>query len=328
MDMTMRKIIIFLLLLLAGCNLSGITGKSPSAGPPSHVPQEQRWGINRLVLADQHVELIYSSANEISFLHLSNSGDRFVFTQKVEDDIAPREEIFTLNSDGSELQQLTDDASRNLYPVWSPDDTRIAFLSQRSDSLGIFVMNADGSQVEELYDSEVHDADIDWVGDWIAFTRDSQIWIMQSDGSGARALTDPPRAGIWGDANLPFGDYDPRISPDGKRVVFERLLNDQSSNGNYDLFLIDVQTGEESPLTRSGYSQGLPGWSHSGQQLVYTIAAVDDEGRYDLYVMNADGSDNHSITPDYFPSQFLCNWAEFSKDDESIYFVGEWWLDE
>ncbi|MCJ7832385.1 MAG: hypothetical protein MUP92_02940 [Actinobacteria bacterium] len=38
---------------------------------------------------------------------------------------------------------------------------------------------------------------------------------MDSDGSDARPITDPPRVGEWGNAVLPFGDYDPRISPDG-----------------------------------------------------------------------------------------------------------------
>jgi Tol biopolymer transport system component len=328
MNRTMQKTFLFLLLLLVGCNPSGITGKSLSATQLLSVPHEQRWGLYQLDLADQHIQLIYSSANEISFLHLSNRGDRFVFTQKVGDEATPREQIFTLNADGSDLQQLTGDPYRNLYPVWSPDDTLIAFLSQHSNTLGVFVMNSDGSQINELYDSEVHDADIDWVGDWIAFTRDSQIWIMQSDGSDAKALTNPTRVGEWGGANLPFGDYDPRISPDGKKIVFERLLDDQSSNGNYDLFVIDRQTGEETRLTSTGYSQGLPSWSHSGQQLVYTVAAIDEDGKYDLYVMNADGSSNHNVTPEYFPSEFLCNWAIFSRDDESIFFVGEWWQNE
>jgi len=279
-------------------------------------------------LATQNVYLLYSSSSEISFLHLSKDGDRFVFSKKISADVNAQEEIFSLDADGSHLQQLTSDPYRNLYPVWSPHDTQLAFLSQRSDTLGIFLMNADGSRIKELYDSEFQDADIDWVGDRITFTRNSQIWTMQSDRSGARSLTKPPRGGEWGTANLPFGDYDPRISPDGAKVVFERLLDDRSPNGNYDLFSIALQTGEETQLTGSGYSQGLASWSHSGRQLVYIVAAIDSNGVYDTYMMDVDGSVRQNITPDYFPPQFLCQWVVFSSDDSAVFFIGEWWVND
>ncbi|MGQ9834220.1 MAG: hypothetical protein ACUVRJ_10585, partial [Candidatus Villigracilaceae bacterium] len=47
--------------------------------------------------------------------------------------------------------------------------------------------------------------------------------------------------------------------------------------------------------------------------------------RYDMYIMNASGTDNHNITPEYFPAEFLVHNAAFSKDDSKIYFIGEWW---
>jgi TolB protein len=127
---------------------------------------------------------------------------------------------------------------------------------------------------------------------------------------------------------LPFGDYDPRLSPDGSQVVFERLWDDQSPHGNYDLFLLDLASGQETRLTTTGYSQGLASWSHSGQQVVYIVAAIGLEGQYDLYLMNADGTENRNITPAYFPPEFLCHSVEFSSDDSALFFVGEWWQEE
>jgi hypothetical protein len=76
-------------------------------------------------------------------------------------------------------------------------------------------MNVDGSGTQPLYDSSSHEADIDWLGDQIAFTKDSSIWIIQAYGTNIRQVTHPPRAGEWGNTILPFGDYDPQISPDG-----------------------------------------------------------------------------------------------------------------
>jgi len=236
-----------------------------------------------------------------------------------------REEIFTIGAQGQDLRRITDNELWDLYPSWSPDGSRIAFLSQRSDSLGIYVMQADGSQVKLLYDSSSHEADIDWVGEQIAFTKDSRIWLMQSDGRGARQVSHPPNAGVWGRVNLPFGDYDPRISPDGARVAFERLVDDRSPHRNYDFFKLELANANETRLTHTGYAQGLASWSSDGERILYIVAAIEEAGMYDLYVMNADGSDNQDVTPGYFPDQFLCHGAVFGKEDTSIYFVGEWW---
>ena len=323
----MRKLYVpIILLLLVGCAASEAITSSPTR--MRAVPQEERWGIYRLDLDSLEIELLFRAPTKLSYLRLNNAGDRFVFSQKVGGDANEHEEIWSLGTDGRDLVRLTDNDLWDLYPVWSPDDAAIAFLSHRKSSLGIFAMGADGSHPRELYDSDSHEADLDWVGDLIAFTKDSRIWTIRSDGKEVRPLTDPPRAGEWGAANLPFGDYDPRISPDGSKVVFERLLGDGSPHGNYDIFSADLETAQETRLTHFGYSQGLASWSHSGEQLVYIVAAIDNVGQYDVYLMNADGTDNRNITPAYFPSHFLCHWAVFSRDDSSLFLIGEWWSEE
>ena len=326
-----------LLLLVIACSSSQIAAQNtpPIGGqqadsPASReaVPREDRWGIYRLDLDTQTVALVYSSPHEIAGLRLNGSGDRFVFSQKADGRSDSTEEIYTLSADGADLRRITTNDFWDLYPVWSPDGSSVAFLSQRASSLGIYVMNADGDDVGVLLDSSSHEADIDWRGEQIVFTRDNSVWIMQSDGTGVRQLTNPPRAGEWGNANLPFGDYDPRLSPDGTRVVFERLVDDQSAHGNYDLFLLDAAGSEEVRLTRSGYSQGLASWSNSGEQIVYIVAAIGEAGQFDLFMTSVDGSGTRDITPTYFPSQFLCHSVVFSEEDTSLYFVGEWWASE
>jgi len=337
--MTPRAYLLAATVFLAACSGLGAVATAPPQSAPHSpdtqgtagsqgglsVPRGDRWGIYRLALHTEAVELLYSSPTRVSYLRLNSAGNRLVFSGTVDGDANEQEEIFSIGVDGHDLRRLTDNVYWDLYPVWSPDATSIAFLSWRGDSLGIFTMKSEGGDPEELLDSPSHEADIDWVDDVIVFTRESRIWAMRPDGSDARRLTDPPRAGEWGVANLPFGDYDPRVSPDGSKVVFERLLADESPHGNYDIFVVDIASLEESRLTATGYSQGLPSWSHSGQQLVYIVSAIDDVGQYDLYVMSADGTESRNVTPGYFPPQFLCHWAVFSADDTALYFIGEWW---
>ena len=186
-------------------------------------------------------------------------------------------------------------------------------------------MDVDGSNIEKLFDSGFHDADIHWETDKIVFTSNSSIWMMNEDGTEPIQITHPPKQGQWGNANLPFGDYDPRLSPDGQKIVFSRLENDSSSHGNYNFFIINIDGSGETRLTNTGYSQGLSSWSYLGNKIVFIVAAIDDLGKYDIYSMNSDGTNNRDITPDYFPNDFLCRSAVFSNDDSVIYFIGEWW---
>jgi Tol biopolymer transport system component len=290
----------------------------------SYVPYLQEWGIFELDLESNVTHLVYSSSIEITSINLSPEGTMFAFSMNLGEgyDYA---EIFTLNTDGTGLTQLTDNDYWNVYPVWSPDGSELAFLSWRDATLDIWKMNPDGGDQKLLYDSGGHDADIDWWGDLITFTRDSQIWVMNSDGSEPHRLTDPPRAGEWGDAVLSFGDYDPRISPDGSMVVFERMVDDSSPHGNYDLYLVGIDGSGEHAITDLGWTQGIARWSINGDNLIYLVSAVGLDGKYDAYMINVDGSGMTDLTGELYSPGFLVHSPIYSGDDSSIYFVGQWW---
>jgi Tol biopolymer transport system component len=300
------------------------------------VPHEDTWGIYVLDLKTKKTELIYSSADRISRIRLNNAGDRLVFSQQIDRNgiecaaggsvINVCEEICGISVDGEDYRRLTDNEFFDLIPCWSSDDSQIVFLSFR-ETMDIFIMDADGGNIREFYDSGGHDSDLHCSGGRMAFTRDSQIWIMDEDGANLAQVTEFPRAGEWGNAVLPFGDYDPYLSPDGNRIVFERLVDDETTHGNYNIYVINVDGSGETALTDMGYTQGLPVWSHSGEQIVYMVSAIGNDGKYDLYIMNSDGSENRNITPDYFPADFLCHDPIFSEDDTKIFFVGEWYQD-
>jgi hypothetical protein len=332
-----KKIVILsIVCLVATLVFATIIIKNASFLPGDReVPHESKWGIYILDLETEKTELVYSSANKISRIRLNNAGDQLVFYQQignssecvVEDSpINVCEEICSIRVDGENYRRLTDNDQWDLVPCWSDDDSQIAFLSFR-ETLDIFMMDVDGSNIREVYDSGFHDSDLHYSNGKIAFTRNSQIWIIDEDGTNPAQVTDPPRAGEWGNAVLPFGDYDPNLSPDGNSIVFERLVNDETSHGNYNIYVINVDGSGETTITDTGYTQGLPVWSHSGEQIVYLLGAIGNEGKYDIYLMTSDGSENRNITPEYFPTDVLCHDPIFSKDDSKIFFIGEWYSD-
>jgi Tol biopolymer transport system component len=310
---------LLLLLLLVGCSQTTTNNSATQT-----VPHQGAWGIYALTLSSEDVELIWSTSEAISFLTINKAGDKFAFSMRTGTNDASSE-IFIINVSGTGLTRLTDNNDWDLYPAFSADDSQLAFLRMNT-TLDIYKMNADGSNQQLLYDSGSHEADIDWgSNDRIAFTRDSRIWTMNSSGGDVQQVTDPPNAGVWGNANLPFGDYDPKFCRSSNRIAFERLDDDTSVHGNYNLYVVYVPTGATTQLTTNGYSQGLVDWSESATQLVYLVSAINDAGKYDMYIINADGTNNRNITPDYFPDNFLCHMAMFSEDDSKIYFTGQWY---
>jgi Tol biopolymer transport system component len=324
-----RYIMLVSIILLTMCWTvsSGCTNPVSKTTQSNTVPHDGDWGIYRLDLNNLKTSLVYSTSSELqsSALRLNSTGDRLVFAQKANGTDDTSLEIYTVEVDGNNIKRLTNNADWDLYPVWSPDCRQIAFLSKREKDLDIYIMDSDGTNERKLYDSGYNDADIDWAGSSIVFTSQFAVWRMNTDGTQATQLTDPAGRGEWGKANLPKGDYDPRISHDGKKVVFERLEDANVTNGGYNLFMVNTDRSEEKRLTENGYSQGLASWSHSGAKIVYIIAAINGEGKYDIYTMNADGTNNRNITPAYFPIDFLCYTPIFSADDSNIFFIGRWW---
>ncbi len=292
----------------------------------STVPHEGKYGIYTLDLATGKVTLVDSTNNEIytSALRLNAVGNVFTFAQKIDGSNDSNTEIFTIDVDGKNLRRLTSNSFWDLYPVWSPDGGQLGFLSKRDRDLDLYVMKEDGKDQRKLYDSGSHDADIDWAGDTIVFTSGFCIWRIKDDGTSPKQVTNLSNAGQWGSANVPIGDYDPRLRSDGAKIVFERLEDPNSLHGNYNLFVVNVDGAGETRLTDTGYTQGLANWSHDGKKIAYVVAAIGNEGKYDMYIVNADGTGNHNATPDYFPANLLCYSPVFSKDDSRIYFIGQW----
>jgi TolB protein len=76
--------------------------------------------------------------SKIAFMSFNRSGNNW--------------EIWTMNPDGTNLQQLTENNNADGLPTWSPDGQSIAFVSDRGGAWAVWVMNADGSNQRKLFD--------------------------------------------------------------------------------------------------------------------------------------------------------------------------------
>jgi Tol biopolymer transport system component len=304
-------------------------GLRSGAGAGQEGPHSAQWGIYSLDLTTQETRLVYGSSEEIngSALRLNAAGDTLAFASKPSGSGDTAYEIATVKADGTGLAKLTRNSVMDVYPAWSPDGSRLAYLSMPGPTMQIHLVNSDGSNERLLYDPGAggQAGDPHWVGSTIAFTQASSIWTMTADGKNPTQITHPPNAGKWGSAPLPAGDYDPRLSPDGRAIVFERMVDTASQNGGYDLFVVNADGSGETRLTDTAWAQGLATYSNAGSRILWVVAAIEGLGKYRLYMMDANGGNGRDVTPSYYPPSFLCHAAVFAKDDKSIYFVGQWW---
>jgi len=182
---------------------------------------------------------------------------------------------------GPGIRLLTPDLGLHVQPSWSPDGTRLVFCSaplpRGSEPLDIYTMDTQGENLVRLTDNSYWDTAPAWSpkGDRIAFAslRDGTfaIYTMNPDGSDVVRLVEGGHP-VW--------------SPDGEKIAFVAGDEDKA-----EIFV--WEQGRVTQLTSNKYYDAHPCWSPDGRQIVFTSKR---EGWYQLYVMNADGSEQRPLT--------------------------------
>ena len=233
-------------------------------------------------------------------------------------------EIYVMGPDGSNLLNLTNHPAEDWSPVWSPDGSRIAFVSDRVKDNGsiqcIFVMNADGSEARILVNDYYNDHP-DWSPDGlvITYTSGDDIFITSTDGKGQPInLTDSPEKDAY-----------PVWSPDGSQIAWL-----SSDGGSWQIFVMNADGTGKRQLTDSGQVNGVS-WTPDGR--LFTVwqnnvadcfnclidpestSITDAGGKGDLALYfpfwNADGQMVEVVS------------ADFLTGDEEICLVGEMYPD-
>ena len=69
--------------------------------------------------------------------------------------------MFVSDRDGN-VTRLTDNNADDWLPIWSPDGSKIAFMTNRDGNYEIYIMNSDGSGVTRITNNDAEDWDPRW----------------------------------------------------------------------------------------------------------------------------------------------------------------------
>jgi len=198
-----------------------------------------------------------------------------------ESDRDGNQEIYTMESDGSNQTRLTFNAADDYAPAWSPDGARIAFTSTRDGGIDIYVMNADGSNPVRLSTTS-QDSWPSWSpdGSQIVFqsVRDgnAEIYVMNADGGGQTRLT-----------NTPETEQQPEFSPDASKILYSFLGSDFFNHTMQgEIYVMNANGSGQTRLTFDQANDFYARWSPDGNQIVF----FSQRAPAGLFVMQANGS--------------------------------------
>ena len=275
---------------------------------------------------------------------------------------ASRSSIWIVDVQGTRPRELTGGSWRDSSPVWSPDGKRIAFVSDRTGTNQLHVMWADTREVAQLTTLERSPSDLRWSpdGKQIAFTMfvpdedpilkvelpkrprgaewakgavivDRLSWRRDGSGPTEKGYTHvytidaviggTPRQVTSGNFNHSGASW----SADGQQIYVSgiRKADAEYQQGNSEIHVVDLKTGDVRTLTDRVGPDADPSVSPNGALVAYT--GYDDKNytRHlsSLYLMDRDGGSKRLWAGNLPESPADIEWA---RDNSGVYFtVGE-----
>jgi dipeptidyl aminopeptidase/acylaminoacyl peptidase len=247
--------------------------------------------------------------------------------------------LWTASSDGKSRHRFTEGGWRDTSPRWSPDGTRIAWLSDRGGQTRIRIRRLESGPETEIMTVGQTPLNLAWSPDGASIAFGALVAAKQAAPAWAPAELLPrlrrPRqgylhvfvvpvvegtvGGVAGGAarQLSAGDFDhaePVWMPDGQSVL--------SSRDDGQIWVFRIPSGAASQLTKEPGRNELPLPSPDGTKIAWLFTSANPQSYAvrKLYVMNADGSRVKPLSGGLDRDPVDVQW---SPDSRTLYFLAD-----
>jgi Tol biopolymer transport system component len=174
-------------------------------------------------------------------------------------------DVLIADPNGANAVPLTTTAGYDAECAFSPDGKWIVFCSDRDGDPDLYVMSADDKVVRQLTNEPGYDGGPFFSPDGrrVIFRSDRrqndylQLFVITVDGSGEQQLTADGEVVNWA----------PYWLPGGRSVVFTTSLH---GHRNYEVYLLNIESGDLRRVTFSPRFDGLPVISPDGRRMMWT----------------------------------------------------------
>ena len=224
-------------------------------------------------------------------------------------------EIYTANPDGSAVRRVTRTRGANFLGDWSPDGTRIVYVSTSGGDQAIWIADADGANATQLTPDDPNSDPL-----WPRFTPDGRrilfvdcegfdcdggIGSVRPDGTHLHMVT-PNSGDSYNLADL---------SPDGSRLAYMRW---HVGGVKMAIYVSDADGSNERRVSPPRLEGWLPDWSPAGDRILFTSDINFERPAPSLFAVRPAGGGLVSVTQPPFPH---ADWyGSYSPDGTKILF--------
>jgi Tol biopolymer transport system component len=233
-------------------------------------------------------------------------------------------QIWVMGADGSNLRMLTPNKLnvQGYRPSWSPDGKRLAFGRSVSDYelTDIYTVDLYGSNITNITNTPQHwEANFDSSPDGSQMCLDRHtrkrvreagttirqkegVYVMNVDASNPTRLTDS------------YGS-ECAWSPDGTKIAYAYYSERHGYERTRDVYVMNADGSGKTNLTNDRATDGQPQWSPDGTKIAFNS---DKDGDYDIYTMDADGSDVAQVTKNSDAADVSPDWQPLTPKSRSL----------
>lgn len=192
--------------------------------------------------------------------------------------------IATMDSDGANLQILTDGEALVLAPRWAGNARDIIFTSYHNEVPEVVMMDTETGEAQPL-------SELPGLSYAPRFSPDgTKLLVALIDDQGNSDLFEIDlETGMRTQLTFePYIETAGSYSPDGSQIVFE-----SDRTGSQQLFVMPKEGGAAVQISQGEGKYATPVWSPRGDLIAFTKIS---DGQFHIGVMNVDGSDEREIT--------------------------------